>query len=324
MSALNTISEPVAAELKQFESHFRKALKSKVPLLDIITNYILRRKGKQMRPMFVFLSARLFGEVTKPTYTAATLIELLHTATLVHDDVVDNSRLRRGFFSIKALWKSKIAVLVGDYLLSKGLLTATENKEYELLEIVSEAVKEMAEGELLQLEKSRKLNIKEEVYFDIITKKTATLIASCTAAGAKSAGADDNTVEQMRQFGIYTGISFQIKDDLFDFKINNKTGKPAGNDIREKKITLPLIYALKQSSKAEQRKILRIIRKKNKSKDDVQKVIQFTREKGGIDYAKKVMIDYRDKAENFLNELPDSAARNSLRELLYYVTEREK
>lgn len=324
MSALNTIREPIAEDLKLFERHFRKALKSKVPLLDIITNYILRRKGKQMRPMFVFLSARLFGEITERSYTAATLIELLHTASLVHDDVVDNSKLRRGFFSVNALWKSKIAVLVGDYFLSKGLLTATQHKEYELLEIMSEAVKEMAEGELLQIEKARKLNISEETYFDIITKKTAVLIAACTAAGAKSAGVDDETVSKMKQFGMYAGISFQIKDDLFDFNTGNNTGKPAGNDIREKKMTLPLIYALSQSEKSEQKRIIRIIRKKNKSKHDIDSVIQFTHEKGGINYAGNVMSEYRNKAEAILDDFPDSASKASLKQLLRYVTERKK
>jgi octaprenyl-diphosphate synthase len=324
MSAINTIKQPIAEELKEFEAHFRKALKSKVPLLDIITNYILRRKGKQMRPMFVFLSARLFGEITKRTYTAATLIELLHTATLVHDDVVDNSKLRRGFFSINALWKSKIAVLVGDYLLSKGLLTATQNKEYELLDIVSEAVKEMAEGELLQLEKARKLNISEAVYFEIITKKTATLIASCTAAGAKSAGASDQRVKQMKDFGTYAGISFQIKDDLFDYNEHNKTGKPAGNDIREKKMTLPLIYALNNSNGSEKRKIIRIVRKKKKVNADIQAVVGFVREKGGIEYAREAMMAYRQKAEAVLNEIQDSPSKESLKELLIYVTERKK
>ncbi len=324
MASLKKISEPIANELSQFEKHFRKALKSNVPLLDIITNYILRSKGKQMRPMFVFLSASLTGKVKDATYTAATLIELLHTATLVHDDVVDNSDLRRGLFSIKALWKSKIAVLVGDFLLSKGLLTATENKEYELLEIVSVAVKEMAEGELLQIEKTRKLNLDEDVYFDIITKKTATLIAACTAAGAKSTGADDAVVEKMRQFGIYTGISFQIKDDLFDFNTNNKTGKPAGNDIHEKKMTLPIIYALKNSSKPEHKKIIKVILKKNKTKAHINQVINFTKENGGLEYAEKVMLEYKNKAENILNEFPDSPSKESLKAILKYVIERKK
>lgn len=324
MPATDNIKKPIAEELKEFESHFKKSLKSRVPLLDLITNYILRRKGKQMRPMFVFLSAGLYGGITPATYTAATLIELLHTATLVHDDVVDSSKLRRGFFSVNALWKSKIAVLVGDYLLSQGLLTATRDKQYELLDIVSDAVKEMAEGELLQLEKSRKLNISEENYFEIITKKTATLIASCTAAGAKSAGADDAAVQKMKDFGTYAGISFQIKDDLFDYNKTNKTGKPSGNDIREKKMTLPLIYALNNSSKGEGRKIIRIVRKKSKSSSDIRTVVNFVKEKGGIAYAQERMTDYRSKAQAILDEMPNSEFKTSLRELLVFVTERTK
>ncbi|MEA2042187.1 MAG: polyprenyl synthetase family protein [Bacteroidota bacterium] len=324
MSPIDTIKQPVAQELKVFESYFKKSLKSKVPLLDIITNYILRRKGKQMRPMFVFLTARMFGEIKEATYVAATLIELLHTATLVHDDVVDNSKIRRGFFSINALWKSKIAVLTGDYLLSKGLITATENKQYELLEIVSEAVKEMAEGELLQIEKARKLDISEEAYFDIIQKKTATLIASCTAAGAKSAGADDTAVKNMKEFGMMAGIAFQIKDDLFDYNSNNKTGKPAGNDIREKKMTLPLIFALQNSSKKERRKIIKKVKKKKKSPHDIKTVVDFVNDKGGIDYARKIMLEYRDKSEKILEEFDPSDANKSLKSLLYYVTERKK
>ena len=324
MSEIDNIKKPIKEELKKFESHFKKALKSKVALLDIITNYILRRKGKQMRPMFVFLAAQLSGTIKEETYTAATLIELLHTATLVHDDIVDDSKLRRGFFSINALWKSKIAVLTGDYLLSKGLIVATENKQYELLEIVSEAVKEMAEGELLQIEKSRKLDISEETYFEIITKKTATLIASCTAAGAKSVGASDSDVQKMKDFGLTTGIAFQIKDDLFDYNSENKTGKPAGNDIREKKMTLPLIFALNKSSFLEKRKILKVVKKKEKTIDDINTVVEFVKEKGGIEYTKKIMTDYQNKAENLLDEFENSEAKDSLKALLRFVTERKK
>ncbi len=248
MSKLNEIKLPILDDIQKFEHYFKESVKSKVPLLDIITNYIVRRKGKQMRPMLVFLSAKMLGEINESTHNAAALIELLHTATLIHDDVVDESYIRRGFFSVKALWRSKVAVLVGDFLLSKGLLLATKNKELKLLEIVSEAVKEMAEGELLQIEKTRRLNITEDIYFDIISKKTATLIASCTASGAESVGADEETIKKMKEFGYYAGIAFQIKDDLFDYKRSNLTGKPTGNDIQEKKMTLPLIHAMSIST----------------------------------------------------------------------------
>ncbi len=265
MSEIKDIKAFIKPEMEKFEPFFKKAVKSNVPLLDIVMNYIIRRKGKQMRPMFVFLSAKLFGDVTESSYTAAALIELLHTATLIHDDVVDNSNKRRGFFSVNALWRSKIAVLAGDFLLSKGLLLAVEKKEFKLLEIVSEAVKEMAEGELLQIEKSRKLDITEKTYFEIIYKKTATLIASCTAAGASSGNADKEQIEKLKQFGKYAGITFQIKDDLFDYQKNNSTGKPAGNDIQEKKMTLPIIFALKNSDKKEKRKILSLIKNASSS-----------------------------------------------------------
>lgn len=277
-----------------------------------------------MRPMFVFLTAKLFGNVNQSTYTAATLIELMHTATLVHDDVVDDADKRRGFFSINALWKSKIAVLTGDYLLSKGLLIAVKNKEFQLLEIVSEAVKEMAEGELLQIEKSRKLDITEETYFDIIYKKTATLIASCMVAGAKSANANNDEIRKLKEFGKYVGIAFQIKDDLFDYQKTNLTGKPSGNDIQEKKITLPLIYALNNTSRSEKRRILKIIQKHNTNKVKVAEVIEFVSKNGGLKHTEERMKEYKEKATNILNEFPDSTSKNALIDMLEYVINRKK
>jgi octaprenyl-diphosphate synthase len=324
MSSINEVKAFVEPEMKKFEPFFKKAVKTKVPLLDIVTNYIIRRKGKQMRPMFVFLSAKLNGGITESSYTAAALIELLHTASLVHDDVVDDSDKRRGFFSINALWRSKIAVLTGDFLLSKGLLLSVENKEYELLEIVSEAVKEMAEGELLQIEKSRKLDITEETYFDIISKKTATLISSCTATGAKSAGADDEAVQKMRDFGLYAGIAFQIKDDLFDYEKTNLTGKPTGNDIKEKKMTLPLIYALNHSEKSEKRRIIKIVRRHNSNKNKVKDVIDFVKTKGGLDYSEKMMHEYKDKAIELLDSYESSEAKDAMRKLVDYIAVRKK
>ena len=324
MADIKKIKAAVRGEMKEFEPYFKNSIKSKISLVDIILNYIVRRKGKQMRPMLVFLSAKLTGKVTESTYTAASLIELLHTATLIHDDVVDDSFLRRGFFSIKALWKSKIAVLVGDYLLSRGLLLATEKKEFQLLEIASEAVREIAEGELLQIQKSRTLNITEEVYFEIIYKKTATLIAACTASGAKSAGASDEDTQKLKEFGKYAGLAFQIKDDLFDYEKTNLTGKPTGNDIQEKKMTLPLIYALKKSSPKEKRKILRIIRRHNNNKAKVAEAVEFVKEKGGIDYAKQKMIEYKNKAANILKDFSDGEINEALQELLEYITVRKK
>ncbi|MEO0404369.1 MAG: polyprenyl synthetase family protein, partial [Bacteroidota bacterium] len=242
MQTVAQIKAPISEEMKHFEAHFKESMKSKTPLLDKITHYIIKRKGKQMRPMFVFLSAKLCGGITDASYTAASLIELLHTATLVHDDVVDDAHLRRGFFSINALWKNKIAVLVGDFLLSKGLLMSVEKKQFRLLELVSEAVQEMSEGELLQMEKARKLNITEDIYFEIIRRKTASLIAACCASGAASAGVSEEVIEKMKQFGTYVGIAFQIKDDLFDYGGGENIGKPTGIDIKERKMTLPLIH----------------------------------------------------------------------------------
>ena len=320
---LDAIKAPVIQELEAFEQHFREAMRSKVPLLDKITFYIVRRKGKQVRPVFVFLAAGLIGKVQEGTHRAASLIELLHTATLVHDDVVDDSLIRRGFFSINALWKNKIAVLVGDYLLSQGLLLALKNKEYRLLEIVSEAVKSMSEGELLQIEKARKLDIEEEVYYEIIRQKTASLIGSACSAGAASAGATDEEIEKMRVFGEKIGIAFQIRDDLFDFG-SEDVGKPLGIDIKEKKMTLPLIYALNQSSEEEKRRIIQIIKKKSKDTNKVKEVIDFVLNSGGMEYAKTSMHRYRDEAIKILRSFKPSTYRDSLENLVFFVTNRKK
>jgi octaprenyl-diphosphate synthase len=324
MSGLKTIKAPIAKEMDEFESFFKKSMRSKVALLNLITNYILRRKGKQMRPILVFLTAKLFGNINQSTFHAAGLIELLHTATLVHDDVVDESYQRRGFFSINALWKNKISVLVGDYFLSRGLLLAVNNGEYQLLKIVSDAVKEMAEGELLQIEKSRRLNTSETIYFEIIRKKTATLLASCAAAGAKSAGATDEDVEQMRQFGENIGIAFQIKDDLFDYQTANATGKPAGNDIQEKKMTLPLIFAMGNSSAAEAKRIKRAIGNNLGHPENIKEIVNFVTSNGGIDYAIKKMNEYKQKSIEILEKFEDNEARRSLVELVNYTIDRNK
>ena len=299
-------------------------MKSKVPMLDIITRYIIKRKGKQMRPMFVFFSAGISGGINESGYRAASLIELLHTATLVHDDVVDDSNTRRGYFSINALWKNKIAVLVGDYLLSRGLLLALENDEYQLLKIVSNATREMSEGELLQIEKARRLDINEGIYFEIIRKKTASLIASCCAAGAASAGAGKEMVERMHQFGEYVGIAFQIKDDLFDYQENKSIGKPNGIDIKEQKMTLPLIYMLNNSSFMEKRKIVNIVKNHNNNPEKVSRVIAKVNGSGGIEYAYKKMLEYQQKAFEILYQFPESPMRNSLENLVIYTTERNK
>jgi octaprenyl-diphosphate synthase len=326
MGKLDEIKEPVKDQITEFEEVFRKSMKSKVPLLDKVTRYILKRKGKQMRPLFVFLSANMIGEgkISQSTYHAASLIELLHTATLIHDDVVDDSYERRGFFSLNALWKNKISVLVGDYLLSRGLLLAVDNSEFDLLRIVSNATREMSEGELLQIEKARRLDIQEPVYFDIIRKKTASLIASCCAAGASSAGADKETIEKMRRFGEYVGIAFQIKDDLFDYQDSRKTGKPNGIDIKEKKMTLPLIYMLNQVSSIERRKYIRTIKKKNDDAESVAKIISRVNDSGGIEYAYDRMMDYQAKAVEMLQEFPENEYRKSLEQLVIFTTERKK
>ncbi len=323
VKSLNSIKGPIENELKTFEKHFRDSMKSEVPLLDKITYYIVQRKGKQVRPMFVFLSARLCGASGEPTYVAASLVELLHTATLVHDDVVDDSFQRRGFFSINALWKNKIAVLVGDYFLSRGLLLALKNKEFRLLEIVSEAVKSMSEGELLQIQKARRLDIDEAVYYDIIRQKTASLIAAACSAGAASTTKDEALIEKMRLFGEKIGIAFQIRDDLFDFGTDN-VGKPLGIDIKEKKMTLPLIYALNNAKSSERKQMIRIIKKYNEDAEKVKEVIEFVRASGGIEYAEKAMHDYRTQAFELLYTFPESPIRNSLEQLVTFVTNRKK
>lgn len=319
---LNQIKAPIARAMDEFERKFRASMKSSVPLLDRITHYIVKRKGKQMRPMFVFLSAGLCGQVNETSHRAATLIELLHTATLVHDDVVDDSNERRGFFSLNALWKNKIAVLVGDYLLSKGLLLSVANKDFELLSIVSDAVRVMSEGELMQIEKARKLDISEEIYFEIIRQKTASLIASCCASGACSAGAGKDTIESMRLFGEAIGIAFQIKDDLFDFGPDGIIGKPTGIDIKESKMTLPLIHALSKADYNDRKRIINIIRNHNTDDRKVKEVISFVKNSGGIDYAFRKMMEQRELAFNMLNKFPDSEYKDSLIGLVRYTTER--
>jgi octaprenyl-diphosphate synthase len=323
MPSIDEIKAPIATHISEFESHFRDSMKSPVPLLTTITRYILRRKGKQMRPMFVFLTAKVCGEVSQSTYHAASLIELLHTATLIHDDVVDDSNERRGFFSLNALWKNKIAVLVGDFLLSKGLLLSLEHEEYRLLKIVSNATREMSEGELLQIEKARKLDIEEPVYFEIIRKKTASLIASCCQAGAASVNANDETIEKMRQFGEYVGIAFQIKDDLFDYEKSRATGKPNGTDIKEKKMTLPLIYMLNNLSWLEKRKVVNIVRNHNNEPERVAALIERVNQSGGIAYATQKMHEYQQKAFDLLMTMPESESRRSLEQLVKFTTERK-
>ena len=321
--SLDDIKKPIDEELKVFESHFREAMRSPVSLLDKITYYIVRRKGKQVRPMFVFLSAKLCGDVREATYSAASLVELLYTATLVHDDVVDDAFERRSFFSINALWKNKIAVLVGDYLFSQGMLLALRNKEYRLLEIVSDAVKAMSEGELLQIEKARRLDIQEEIYYDIIRQKTASLIASACSAGAASTTKDEDVIERMRLFGEKIGIAFQIRDDLFDFGTND-VGKPLGIDIKEKKMTLPLIYALQHTDPKQRRKIITTIKKDSEKPEKVKEVVDFVRGSGGLEYAKAAMFRFRDEAFELLHQFPESPAQQSLEQLVRFVTEREK
>jgi octaprenyl-diphosphate synthase len=320
---IDTIKGPIEEELIAFERHFREAMRSQVALLDKITYYIVRRKGKQVRPMFVFLSAKLCGAINPSSYNAASLVELLHTATLVHDDVVDDSLERRGFFSINALWKNKIAVLVGDFLLSQGLLLALQNNEYRILQIVSTAVKEMSEGELLQMEKARRLDIEEGVYYDIIRGKTASLIAAACAAGAASTTNDDATIERMRLFGEKIGMSFQIRDDLFDLGADD-VGKPLGIDIKEKKLTLPLIYALQQAPPSEKKRILNLIRRYHDRNDKVREVIDFVRQSGGMEYATRKMMAYRQEAFDILLQFPEGPVRQALHELVTYVTERKK
>lgn len=317
------IKAPISDEMKLFEKRFYESMKSKVPLLDRITQFIVRRKGKQMRPMFIFLTAKLTGKITDKTYRAASLIELIHTATLVHDDVVDESYMRRGFFSINALWKNKIAVLVGDYLLSKSVLLATDNQDLDLLSIISRVIREMAEGELLQLEKSRKLDITEEVYYEIIRQKTAVLISACCESGARSAYASDEIANKLRLFGEYAGIAFQIKDDLFDYTSTNIIGKPVGIDIQERKMTLPLIYILNTTDSERKKWLINSIKNYNKNKKRVAEVIDFVKKNGGLDYAISIMNEYKQKALDILLSFPKNENRDSLELMLTYVIERE-
>jgi len=315
-------TELIDEELKIFEIRFRESVRSRTALLDRIMRYIVKRKGKQLRPMFVLLSAKLCGEVTESTYRAASLVELLHTATLVHDDVVDDSMERRGFFSVYALWKNKVSVLVGDYLLAKGLLLSLDHNDHKILHILSDAVRKMSEGELLQIEKARLLNISEDTYFEIIQNKTASLLASACAAGAWSTSNDEAIAERMRLFGEKTGIAFQIKDDLFDYTSDN-IGKPTGNDIKEKKLPLPLIYTLSNVDKKLRKEIIYIVKNKNKNKEKVNWVINKVKEAGGIDYAKEKMNSYKNEALTILREFPESPVREGLEDLVLFVTDRK-
>jgi octaprenyl-diphosphate synthase len=309
-------------ELKIFEHKFKDAVKSNVSMLDRIMQYVVKRKGKQLRPMFVFLSAKLCGTVNESTYRAASLVELLHTATLVHDDVVDDSLERRGFFSVYALWKNKVSVLVGDYLLSKGLLLSLNNNDYRILQLLSDAVKKMSEGELLQIEKSRSLNLDEKIYFEIIQNKTASLLASACAAGAWSSSGNEVVTQTMKEFGEKVGIAFQIKDDLFDYSTDN-IGKPTGNDIKEKKLTLPLIYTLNNTDKKTRRQILYIVKNQNTVKSKIDYVVQAVADNGGIDYTVKKMNEYKQQALDILQTFPDSDIKNGFADLVNFVTDRK-
>jgi len=320
---LDNIKAPIAREMEEFEQKFRSSMHTRVMLLDKIMNYIVKRKGKQMRPMFIFLSAGTCGKITESTFRAASLIELLHTASLVHDDVVDDANYRRGFFSINALWKNKIAVLVGDFLLARALMLAVENKEFDLLSIGTESVKEMSEGELLQMEKARNLDISEEVYFEIIRQKTASLIASCCAMGASSSGTDQASVARMKEFGLQIGMAFQIKDDLFDYG-DDAIGKPVGIDIKEKKMTLPLIFALSKASWLEKRRIINIVRKESDKSAKVKEVIEFVRRSGGIAHAQEAMQRYYTNAIEMLGQFPESPYKESLANLVRFTIERTK
>jgi octaprenyl-diphosphate synthase len=324
MIRLEDIREPVKSEMREFDQRFKKSVESHIPLLNIVTRYVLKRKGKQMRPLFVFLASKMMGGITESTYTAASLIELMHTATLVHDDVVDESNERRGAFSVNALWKSKVAVLFGDYLLARGLLLAVEKNDYDLLEIVSDASRQMSEGELLQIQKSRSLNIDLDTYYEVIRKKTATLIASCTACGAKAAGASQDMVDRVYELGIHIGIAFQIKDDLFDYQENGSVGKPTGNDIKDKKFTLPLIYALNQADSASRKRVIRTIKKGNRSPKVVREVVQFVKEQGGIEFANEQMQMHKNKAIEMLEQIPHSPSRDSMRDLVEFTVSRKK
>ena len=324
MLNIKEIKKPISNEMNVFEDKFKSSLKTRVPLLDKIMHYIIKRKGKQMRPMFVFLCAKIFNNTKESTYTAASLIELLHTATLVHDDVIDEANFRRGVFSINALWKNKVSVLDGDFLLSRGLLLAVEKEEFSLLKIVSKAVKEMSEGELLQIEKTRSLNITEGIYFDIIRKKTAALISACCESGAASSGTSEENINLMKEFGEKVGIAFQIKDDLFDYTQSPLIGKPTGLDIREKKMTLPLIYTLNNISKQEKRFIINTIKNDSKNSKKIERIILLVKKTKGLEFAENKMNDYYNDALGFLDKINDSEAKKSLIELVKYVVKRQK
>ncbi|MEJ6777475.1 MAG: polyprenyl synthetase family protein [Crocinitomicaceae bacterium] len=323
MASVKQIMAPINPEMEEFENRFRASMKSKVPMLDKVTHYIIRRKGKQMRPMFIFLTAKMLGKINDKTYDGATLVELLHTASLVHDDVVDDANERRGFFSINALWKNKIAVLVGDYMLSKVLLLSIEKNNIHLLEVVARAVKEMSEGELLQIEKARKLDITEEVYFDVIRKKTASLISTCCELGALSVGRLDQR-ENMREFGELIGISFQLKDDIFDYGEPGQIGKPTGLDIRERKMTLPLIHVLSNAPKNIKKELINIIKNHNENPKKVKNAVNLVIEYGGIDYAHTKMLEYKEKALRLIKDIPHSDSKESVIGLVEYTTNRKK
>lgn len=320
---VDQIIAPVKSEMSEFEDRFRESMKSQAPLLDKVTHYIIKRKGKQMRPLFIFLTAKMLGEVTDKTYDAANLVELLHTASLVHDDVVDDANERRGFFSVNALWKNKIAVLVGDYMLSKILLLSIERENPKLLGVVARAVREMSEGELLQIEKARKLDITEEVYYEVIRQKTASLIATCCEAGAISVDRMDQT-ENMKEFGETVGLAFQLKDDIFDYGEPGNIGKPTGLDIRERKMTLPLIYALNNSTKEVRKELINIVKRHNENPKKVQRAVQLVIEHGGIEYAHKKMLEFKQKALDLLKDISDSDAKTALVGLVEYTTNRKK
>lgn len=323
MPSIDEIKKPIDKEIDAFEEKFKTSMHSKVPLLDRITHYIVKRKGKQIRPMFVFFAANVCGGITEATYRGAALVELLHTASLVHDDVVDNSFQRRGFFSINALWKNKIAVLVGDYLLAKGLLLSINNNDFTLLKIVSTAVEQMSEGELLQIEKVRRMDISEEVYYEVIRQKTASLIASCCACGAASAGANEATIAKMHLFGEKIGIAFQIKDDLFDFGVDD-VGKPKGIDIKEKKVTLPLIFALNNATKSDKKRIINLVKNHNDEPSKINQIISFVQQSGGLTYAETQMQTYQNEAFEILATFPESLSKTGLEDLVRFTIERKK
>ena len=322
--SVDDIKKPVKVEMALFEKKFKAAMKSDVALLDRITHYIIKRKGKQLRPLFVFLSAKMLGSVNEGTYIAASLIELLHTATLVHDDVVDDASERRGFLSINALWKNKIAVLVGDFLLSQGLLLTTSKNRIDLLHIVSKAVKSMSEGELLQMEKSRKMDITEAIYYKIIEQKTASLVAACCGTGACSVTKDQKTIETMEKVGTNVGMAFQIKDDIFDYGFSNNIGKPTGIDIKERKLTLPLIYIMNKVNKKDKKLIINTIKKEKQDPQKIKQIISMVINQGGIDYAEKKMHYYKNLALNDLDSLPNSPSKEAFIGLINYSINREK